>query len=112
MPGVVNCYLWYAGVTAFLSLLLATVAFRSPSLFSGGHDNLPEWFLAFMFGGGGLLCTIVYGAALFLPERPWAWTYGLVLIALGLGNCGTLVVCIPMLVYWFKPATKRFFDRA
>jgi hypothetical protein len=50
------------------------------------------------------------GVASFIPHRPWAWTYGLVVIALGTVSC-VFIITIPLLVYWLKPVTKAAFGR-
>jgi hypothetical protein len=57
-----------------------------------------------------LLCA--YAAGPFLPRRPWAWVYGLVLICAGL-PCGCWIIAsVPLLIYWFKPETQAFFGRS
>lgn len=56
-----------------------------------------------------LIC--LYGAVPFLPRAPWAWTYGLVVILLGL-PCGCwVVVSVPLLVHWLRPETRAWFGR-
>ena len=53
----------------------------------------------------------VFGAAPFLPRRPWVWIYDLVLICLGLTSVCCLPATIPLLVYWLKPEAKSWFGR-
>ena len=52
-----------------------------------------------------------YGAAPFLPNKPWVWTYGIVAIAIGMTSACCLPACIPLLIYWMKPETKRYFGK-
>jgi hypothetical protein len=54
--------------------------------------------------------SIICGIAPFLPRRPWAWYYHLVLIALGFTSCCWWPFVIPLLIFWIKPETKAYFD--
>ena len=51
-----------------------------------------------------------YGTATFMPLKPWAWTFGLIVIALGVPSV-TIVVCLPMFFAWMKPSVKAAFCR-
>ena len=69
-----------------------------------------------VFGIYGVLCLVMgigfgvaFGVAPFLPKKPWAWVYHLVLICLGLTSCCCMPVCIPLLIQWLKPETKAMF---
>lgn len=53
------------------------------------------------------LIALLYGFAAALPRRPWAWTFGLIMI------CSTIFPyiitaagAVPLLLYWTKPALK------
>ena len=64
--------------------------------------------------GGFLLVFSVFMVGLFsigafLPERPWGWAYGLVLIALGLTSCCTWPATVPLIIAWLKPEMKARF---
>jgi cyanate permease len=56
-----------------------------------------------------MLC--IYCPVLFLPRKPWVWTYNLVVICLGMSNC-CFPVCIPLLIFWIKPEAKQYFERS
>jgi hypothetical protein len=116
-PGVWPYYVAYVVLMAvgyFLMLLLGIGLFvaspllgRSPS--SGSDDPIV----------GGIIMTIMglplcaaFVAAPFLPKAPWAWTYHLVLICLGMTSACCLPVTMPLLIYWLKPDVKAFFGRA
>lgn len=54
--------------------------------------------------------VVLYGVATFMPRKPWAWTLGLIVIALGCPSV-TVVVCLPLLFAWLKPNVKAAFCR-
>jgi hypothetical protein len=66
---------------------------------------------------GGLM--LVMGLGLFVvcliplavPPKPWVWVYDLVIICLGMTSACCLPISIPLLIYWLKPETKRYFGR-
>ena len=69
-----------------------------------------------LVGLRGIIIMMVCGiffianlAALFLPKRAWAWFYHLVNIALGLPNC--IILAVPLLILWLKPATQAYFGK-
>ena len=58
--------------------------------------------------------TIPMIIAVFLPRRPWAWTYGIVMLWLGIlislgGCCLMIAATIPLIIYWSKPECKAWF---
>ena len=55
-------------------------------------------------------CSSIYAVAAFVPYKPWAWTFGLVAICLGLSSCMALAA-VPLLIFWMKPETKAAFGR-
>lgn len=44
-----------------------------------------------------------------LPPKPWAHTYGVVLLCISLPLCITIKFAIPLLIYWLKPNAKAYF---
>ena len=59
----------------------------------------------------GIPLFFLYLIAPFLPKKPWAWIYGIVMIAFSLTSCCCMVAGIPLLIYWIKPDVKRFFGK-
>ena len=59
----------------------------------------------------GIALAIPFLIGVFLPRKPWAWVYGLVLICIGLTSVCCLPVTIPLLIHWIKPETKYYFGR-
>jgi hypothetical protein len=63
----------------------------------------------------GVLFAIALGIAVpailaaLGPRRPWVWVLNLILIALGCLHCLSLPFAVPLLIYWLKPETKRWF---
>jgi uncharacterized membrane protein HdeD (DUF308 family) len=58
----------------------------------------------------GIVLFFLFAAALFFPRKPWNWTFGIVLICLGMTSCCCLPACIPLLIYWIKPETKAYYQ--
>ena len=59
----------------------------------------------------GLLFSVPFAAAPFLPRKSWVWVYGIVLISIGLSSACCLPVCLPLLLFWLKPEMKAFYGR-
>lgn len=98
---------------------------RSP-LFSLPRDR---GFLTFLFSGGVGACRNVgfdgstrrrvpvadwpgIVLPLVLGPWPWLWTYDLVIICLGMTSTCILPASIPLLIFWLKPETKRYFGKS
>ncbi|MDB5345921.1 MAG: hypothetical protein JWP89_4298 [Schlesneria sp.] len=60
--------------------------------------------------GGFFFCLVA--ASFFFPPRPWAWIYDLILIGVGMTSACTLPACVALIIFWMKPATKRYFGRS
>jgi hypothetical protein len=62
---------------------------------------------AFVAGGG----AIFYAIAVLVPRRRWGWTLGTIALALSFFPFMlTVAGMIPLLVFWLKPETKRYFS--
>lgn len=110
-PGVIP---WFKAYAAFLALLyLAVIAF---GVFVATHPAEMEVSEEFgrVFGltiaALGLAFALGFAAGLFLPRRPWAWVYGLVLICIGLNGC-TLPFSAALLFFWIRPDAQAWFGR-
>lgn len=57
----------------------------------------------------GLLFFAIVLPAFFLPQRGWAWIYGLALICFGLTSVVFLPICIPLLIFWLRDPVKDWF---
>ena len=80
-------------------------------------DELPERERAELYINGiilavmGLPLAIASGLPLFLPRKGWAWTYNIVIIAIGLTSCCCIPACVPLLIFWLKPETKEWYGK-
>ncbi len=106
-PAVYGWYRLYVGVMLAFHVLLMVLAFGLSASGSAHVDS------DVMLGLGlfVLVFSVPWLAALLLRRTPGAWVYHLVLICLGMTGI-TVVASVPLLVYWIKPETKRFFGRA
>jgi hypothetical protein len=114
MTGAPPVWAWYivycvAMTLVSLCLLLIGIAIlvapSSSDLTSSDKAIAGGFYIIF-----GLLLTGVYGVAPFLPKRPWAWIYHVVLICLGFTSCCCIPFSIPMLIFWLKPEMRVFFN--
>ena len=112
-PPVWTWYRVYAGAMTLLyvGVVVLGLVFGVLAPESRNPSDPPPWFFALMFGCIGGPLAIAFGAAFFLPLRPWAWIYHLVLICIGLTSVCCMPAAIPLLIFWIKPETKQFFGR-
>ena len=81
-------------------------------------DELPEREQAELYINGiilaviGLPLAIACGLPLCFPRKRWVWIYNIVIIAIGLTSCCCIPVCVPLLIFWLKPATKVWYGRS
>jgi drug/metabolite transporter (DMT)-like permease len=115
-PGVIGWYYAYCGLMALLYLGcilfgVAGIAFRSEI---ADKETPPEVIvvLGVLLALLGAVLMAAFVVAPFLPRRPWVWIYHIVLIALGMTSACCLPVCVPLLIFWIKPETRAYFDRA
>ena len=116
-PGVWPWFVAYAILMALLYLALAgfgvTVLAVGPDQFADRETGAEEWVgIAIALIAVGLVLGLAHAIAPFLPHRPGAWIYDLVLIALGLGSMCLWPMTIPLLIFWIKPESKRWFGRS
>ena len=105
----------YAGFLAFI-YLLAGIAGVALMVFSTemATPQEPAEEIRFMGGILALMGLVFFGAfmhAVFLPRTPGNWTYAAVLIGLGLTSPCFIPVCLPLMIYWFKPEVQAYFGR-
>ena len=114
-PDVVPWYYAYCAVMAFIYVFcivmgVAGIVFRNQLADAETPPALIA-FLGVVFAVlGGVLMT-AFAAAPFLPLRPWAWIYHLVLIAVGMTSACCLPASVPLLLFWIKPETRAYFGR-
>jgi len=122
-PATPNVVKWYRVYAAFLACIYIVLilgcavglffAFRAPPDFWRELD-MPPFFLYGYVGFLGLMSLALGGAfvaAFLIPRKPWAWTYHIVLICLGLSSACFIPICVPLLIYWLKPDAKAYFGK-
>lgn len=117
-PGVLFWYRIYcAGMAALYLVVIGLIAVVVTTgwwtqIFA--PEELPDWFLTAYFAFIFFLCSslaTVYLISFFLKDQPWTWIYHLILISVGLTSPCTLPASIPLLLFWLKPETRRYFGR-
>ena len=114
-PGVIFWFRAYAAVMLLASLV--TLAFAT---FLGWGQTLPEVavlpvatetqtqvMVLFLLSA---TCVALFGTATFMPFKAWAWTFGLIVIGLGIPGI-TVIVCLPLLLAWRRPNVRAAFCR-
>ncbi|WP_394829599.1 hypothetical protein [Pendulispora albinea] len=108
-PRPPSIWRWYIAYAACMALLYIGVTAMG-AIGSSGQNGAGEG-VRWIFLVTGPLLTVAYGIAPFLPKKPWAWTYHVVLIGMGLTSLCCLPVTLPLLLQWLKPEAKSFFGR-
>jgi hypothetical protein len=110
-PGVWTWFVVYCVAMTLLALIVIGISLivllADPAEMYGPKPATLEMALLLVAG----ICMIaVFGAAPFLPRRPWSWVYHLILIVLGMPGC-FLPACVALMLSWVKPETRRYFGR-
>ncbi len=112
-PKVVGWFKVYAGFMVFIYLACIAVApvflLVDPAELDMGELEsriLGIVLLVFGLGLGG-----AFGLPLIAKPRAWVWTYSIVLICIGMTSACFWPICIPLLIFWVKPETKRYFAK-
>ncbi len=112
-PAVIFWFKFYAGSLCFLYLL--TAGFSLFLLFGDSSSMDMPQASAYLMGGLMLAISLVLIVACVLPfflaPKPWLWVYNLVIICLGMTSACCLLACIPLLIFWLKPETQRYFGK-
>jgi hypothetical protein len=110
---------WFVVYCAFMAVmyLLIAVACILFLVFGRSFHLEPGDMVGLLFVCGinlfvGLSLGGLFGAAPFLPPKPWSWIYGIVCIGIGLSSPCCMPASIPLLIYWIKPETRRYFGRS
>ncbi len=101
---------WYVAYTVLMTLMYLGCAGLGLFMASAGVKD-EDVITGVLLTAMGLVFGGVYAAAPFLPKKPWAWVYHLVLIIFGLTSTCCLPVALPLMLVWLKPRTKAFFGR-
>lgn len=107
---------WYKAYCVLMALLyLCCVAAGVFLIIAAPTDRDMSAEEARLLGGimlfMGIALAIPFLIGAFLPQKSWAWVFGLVLICIGLTSVCCLPATIPLLIHWIKPETKFYFGR-
>ncbi|HKO60285.1 MAG TPA: hypothetical protein VJV03_03920 [Pyrinomonadaceae bacterium] len=112
-PPVLTWYKAYCALMALLYLFFVVLgivfltAAPTDRNMSAQEAQITGGIMFFM----GIALSIPFGVGAFLPQKPWAWVFGLVLICIGLTSVCCMPATIPLLIHWIKPETKFYFGR-
>lgn len=118
-----NVYLWYkifCGAIVLASLMpigLGLIALLDLDNKTTPKDRQDLVNGSIMFIVYGLVYLIPYAVGLLMPRTKIHWVLGLVLLLVALipipsfTTCVFLPAAIVLLVFWFKPETKAYFER-
>jgi hypothetical protein len=109
-------YFWYKiylGVLAALYFFVSVVGIVMAMFANQIPDQKPEeaLFMGIAYAVVGAVFFLLYLVALVLPPKPYNWIVGIVMIAIGMTSCCLWPAVIPLLIYWVKPETRKFFGR-
>jgi len=121
-PPMPSAVMWYTVYCVLMALMyLLTMAMGALILF--GPDDLRQSMAQsrssvdprilgtiYIVMGMVFVCPYVVGA--LAPKRPWAWIYGIVLIAFGMTTICCLPLTIPLMIFWIKPEVQRYYGRS
>jgi hypothetical protein len=73
-----------------------------------------EWIFGLIIAGFSFCFLVPHVIALFGGRQRWVYTLSMILIGLNVltGSFCCLLVTIPLLIYWMKPETKRWYGAA
>lgn len=113
-PKVYPWFVTYCILMCVLYLFIIGLGFVYPKLaeLAGNSERMATaTFAGVLYSIFGVIFFFAYLIALFLKPGPGAWVYDLVLICFGMTNCCCLPMTIPLLIFWIKPETKKYFGR-
>jgi hypothetical protein len=114
-PAVVPWQKAYCAAMAAVYLLLfgfgLVLAVFRESLADATDSPTDNLIAGLLIAAVSLPLAAIFAAGPFLPRRPWAWTYHIVLIALGMTSCACLPFTVPLLIFWIRPDTQAWFGR-
>jgi hypothetical protein len=103
----------YAGLMAAMYLVLliggTALPLLAPEEVDLKADDPPPWAVSLVVGCVSLPFAAAFVAAFFMPVKPWAWIYHLVLICVGFTSACCMLASIPLLIFWVRPETKAYF---
>jgi glucose uptake protein GlcU len=106
-------YRIYCGIMALLYLALTVfgIILTSVPFETREYSETELLTMGIVYAVMGAILFPAFAVATFLPAKPFNWVVGIVMMALGMTSCCLLPALIPLMIFWFKPETQRFFGR-
>lgn len=118
MPPVVLYFRLYAGFVALVNMGLAAMGLViaiMPMLVEKTPkpgDLIGTAVLGGIYMTIGIVISTLHVVATVMPRRPWAHTFGLVVLAIAfVFNTGCCIVAVPLLIFWSKAEVKTWFAK-
>lgn len=105
---------WFTAYAVFMIVLYVAVAAFSLMFFLGDPadfemDEAGARIVGVILLVVGFAVASAFCLPLIAQPRPWVWTYDIVMICIGMTSACFWPICIPLLIFWVKPETKRYF---
>jgi len=98
-------YPWFIAYCILMCLMFSLV------ILMGITGQLGMHIIYVQIASGLLVAHLMPVILIFLKPTPLVWLYDLVLICLGMVNCCSLPITIPLLVFWVNQKTKSYFGQ-
>lgn len=98
-------YLFLTGI----GIIMLALSLGAGAVGSRDRGEMMGQAVGFLFAG--LIFLVPYALGPFVKTKTWGWTFGTVLIALGMTSCCLWPITIPLLIRWIKPEMKRVFGQ-
>ncbi len=84
------------------------LTFNPPAPSPARTEGIQIAALYFFMGAASALPALL---GIFIPRKPWGWTYSMILLGLSMLGC----VCIPpavlLLIFYLRPNVKAFYGK-
>jgi hypothetical protein len=111
-PGVVLWAKLYAAAFAlmYLACTVGGVLLVVVGSGAGVHDAEKAMIQGWVMAVLGPILLVLSIIALAAPRKKWGWVVNIVLIGLGCTSCMCLPASIPLMTFWLKPETRRWYS--
>lgn len=110
-------WMWYVIYCVLMTLLYLSLAVVGAAMLLIGPqdlemDAMEAQIQGIIFLVMGIILTIPFAIAPFLPKKSGSWVFGLVLLIIGsTGGCLCWPITLPLLVQWLKLDIKQMFGK-
>lgn len=101
-------WLWYRVYAAAMCVMYLLVGAGCIGVYFVAPSS-PDRIVIIVMAVISLPFALLFGAALALPKKPWAYWVHLALMGLGMTSACCMLASGPLLWYWLKPEAKAMF---